>query len=102
MTTVNIDELTKVSGKLFSRDEDGNRKEYSYEDVLISFLKEKTPQSFTTEEISKALDMPYDTIQPKLKALARASEKSRYGVRLGKMARPIGERGRRKYLWSYE
>lgn len=93
--------LDKIHGGLVLIDEDGSIQEVTYEEVLTEWLKENTPPGVDTETICKALNFSYDTIQPKLKDMAKKSEGVAGGVGLTKQSRSIGQIGRRKYLWTW-
>ncbi len=96
--------LTKISGKVFSKDENGNLVEHSYEEVLHDWLNARKGTWFDTKTIAEALNMPYDTIQPKLKWMA-TNEKdcpSDLRIEMSKKARALGQIGRRRYLWKVE
>lgn len=96
-------ELVKVSGRLYIRDDQGNLILRDYEVVLHEWLTERTPNRFDTEYIAEALDLPYDTIQPKLKWMATASDCPEHlRITMSKQPRALGQRGRRKYIWSVE
>jgi hypothetical protein len=94
--------LEKIHGGLVLIGEDGNIEEVSYEQVLTQWLRENTPPGVDTETICDALDFSYDTVQPKLKALAEMDKDEKgKGVRMTKQSRSIGQIGRRKYLWQW-
>jgi hypothetical protein len=97
------EELVKVSGRLYIRDNEGNLILRDYEVVLHDWLAERSPDKFDTETISEALDIPYDTIQPKLKWMATSNDCPEHlRIKMSKRSRAIGQRGRRKYVWSVE
>lgn len=94
-------ELVKDSGRLYLRDDDGNLILRDYKVVLYDWLAERSPKSFDTEYISEALDLPYDTIQPKLKWMATSDDcPDELKIIMTKQPRALGQRGRRKYVWS--
>lgn len=84
-----------IDGKVLFIDEDEKVIPSSYEALLEQWIQENTPPAVTTKEISNALRIPYDTIQPKLKNMAEDKK-----IQLSKKARSVGEIGRRKYAWS--
>ena len=93
----------KVGGRLYLRDDDGELILRDYEVVLYEWLAERSPDKFDTESISEALDIPYDTIQPKLKWMATSSKCPEHlKIMMSKRPRAMGQRGRRKYVWSVE
>lgn len=97
------EELVKHSGRLYIKDDDGNLILREYESVLHDWLSERSPTRFDTEQIANALDIPYDTIQPKLKWMASSPKCPEHlRIVMSKQARGMGQRGRRKYLWSVE
>ena len=97
------EELVKISGRLYVKDDDGNLILRDYEVVLHEWLAERSPGKFDTEQIADALDIPYDTIQPKLKWMATSKNcPENLRIKMAKQARSMGQRGRRKYLWSVE
>jgi len=94
-------ELVKIGGRLYVKDDKDNLILRDYEVVLHEFLETCSPDKFDTEEIAQALDIPYDTIQPKLKWMATSDEcPKNLRIIMSKQSRGIGQRGRRKYLWS--
>lgn len=98
-----MNEITKVSGRIYKRDEQGNLILRGYERVLYDWLAEKSPKKFDTQTIADALRMPYDTIQPKLKWLATSEDcPEELRIKMSKETRAMGQRGRKKYLWSVE
>jgi hypothetical protein len=96
-------DLVKISGRLYIRDDNGNLILRDYEVVLHEWLTERSPKKFDTEHISTSLELPYDTIQPKLKWMATSSEcPDKLRITMTKQSRAMGQRGRRKYMWSVE
>ena len=95
------EELVKISGRLYIKDDNGNLILKDYEVILHEFLETCSPDKLDTKEISDALNIPYDTIQPKLKWMATSDECPDYlRITMTKQSRGIGQRGRRRYLWS--
>lgn len=93
-------ELVKISGRLYIRD-NGNLILRDYEVILHEWLAERTPNKYDTKQIADALDLPYDTIQPKLKWMATSNEcPENIRIIMSKQPRRMGQRGRRKYIWS--
>lgn len=94
--------LDKIHGGLVLIDEHGTIEEVTYEQVLVKWLKDNTPPGVDTSTICDALNFSYDTIQPKLKELAKESERNESkGVKMTKQSRSIGQIGRKKYLWTF-
>lgn len=95
------EELMKVGGRLYIKDDNGNLILRDHEVILHEFLSDHSPVKLDTQEISNALDIPYDTIQPKLKWMATSEDcPDELKIMMTKQPRGIGQRGRRKYLWS--
>lgn len=102
-----MSEIIKISGKLFKREGNGKVTEVSYDDLIVDWLIKNTPPAVDTEEISTALNLPYDTVQPKLRWMARrhrdaiknGSKVS--GVVMVKLERGEGEKGRRRHAFKW-
>ncbi|RLI54362.1 MAG: hypothetical protein DRP09_13260 [Candidatus Thorarchaeota archaeon] len=96
-------ELLKMKGKIYIRNADGNLVPQKYEEVLYDFLQENRGKEFDTYQIAEALNIPYNTIQPKLKFMATSEEcPSQWKIKMHKLPRGIAQRGRRKYTWSVD